>query len=587
MPSNQERQLNIPNTPIRLFVFVTRGYLWWAIIATVLVVVASSASVYLRMLVEQLVNDIQTDQTAGTLVVLLLYPVLFFGISVAWRLSGVSGSAWLVGVPKTTTDLLTKYVSRHSHGYYGNRFAGSLSNKVSNVSRSMEDFVSIFLWSFLENIVPLLITGVIFWRTDFMIGVSFVVMVFFTLILNIILMPRKRQLSLDLAAAQSKTTGFVVDVITNISAVRQFVRNDNEIENVRIYTADIQKKARRSFLYSEYMMLVNSIVFAAFTLFSFLVLSDKWLTGEVSSGRLVSFILLVTYISGTIIFLGRIVSQFAKSYGQAEEGLNEIMVPLEIQDTENATILNVTHGEIIWDKVGFDFGDNQVFKDFNLTIKDGERVGLVGHSGAGKTTFVSLLLRQHDVTSGQICIDGQNIAEVAQDSLRQAIAVVPQEPLLFHRTIRENIAYGNPSATEEEIIAVAKKAQAHDFISALPEGYETLVGERGVKLSGGQKQRVAIARAMLKNAPILVLDEATSALDSESEVAIQAALHELMTGKTVIAIAHRLSTLREMDRIIVLENGQVIEDGSHEVLKDAGGVYQRLWEHQAGGFLTE
>jgi ABC-type multidrug transport system fused ATPase/permease subunit len=249
--------------------------------------------------------------------------------------------------------------------------------------------------------------------------------------------------------------------------------------------------------------------------------------------------------------------------------------------------LVVEKGSITWKDVGFEFGENKVFDTFNLTITPGQRVGLVGHSGAGKTTFVSLLLRQHDVTSGRIEIDGQSIANVTQDSLRENIAVVPQEPLLFHRTIRENIAYGKSDATDEEVVTVAKKAKAHDFISQLENGYDTLVGERGIKLSGGQKQRIAIARAMIKDAPILVLDEATSALDSESEVAIQDALHKLMEGKTVIAIAHRLSTLREMDRIIVLENGKIIEDGSHESLKEAGGVYQRLWEHQAGGFLVE
>lgn len=244
-------------------------------------------------------------------------------------------------------------------------------------------------------------------------------------------------------------------------------------------------------------------------------------------------------------------------------------------------------GEIKWQDVTFRFGESAVFDRFNLTIAPGQRVGLVGQSGAGKTTFVSLLLRQHELETGSICIDGQDIATVTQDSLRQNIAVVPQEPLLFHRTIRENIAYGKVNATEEEVIEVAKKAQSHDFIMALPEGYDTLVGERGIKLSGGQKQRVAIARAMLKDAPILILDEATSALDSESEVAIQKALHELMVGKTVIAIAHRLSTLREMDRIIVLEKGSIVEDGTHEALTRSGGAYQRLWEHQAGGFLQE
>ena len=298
-------------------------------------------------------------------------------------------------------------------------------------------------------------------------------------------------------------------------------------------------------------------------------------------------ITLLLNINATLVFIGNSINGFIRRYSEVEEGLTDILLPYEITDIAAAKTLSLKDGVVTFDAVNFEFGENNVFADFNLVIKPGQRVGLVGHSGAGKTTFVSLLLRQHEVTGGAILIDGQNIAEVTQDSLRSAIAVVPQEPMLFHRTIRENIAYGKPDATDEEIIAVAKKAQAHDFISTLELGYDTMVGERGVKLSGGQKQRVAIARAMLKDAPILVLDEATSALDSESEVAIQAALHKLMEGKTVIAIAHRLSTLREMDRIIVLEDGKIIEDGSHDQLKEGGGVYQRLWEHQAGGFLTE
>lgn len=287
------------------------------------------------------------------------------------------------------------------------------------------------------------------------------------------------------------------------------------------------------------------------------------------------------------ITTGQALNRFIREYGNIEEGLKEILVDHEIVDAKDAAELVADKGEIIWDNVTFEYGANKVFDDFNLNIKPGERIGLVGPSGAGKTTFVSLLLRQHEISNGAIKIDGQDISKATQDSLRSAISVVPQEPLLFHRSIRENIAYGNPYATDEEIIEVAKKAQAHEFISSLPEGYNTLVGERGIKLSGGQKQRVAIARAMLKDSPILVLDEATSALDSESEVAIQEALHVLMEGKTVIAIAHRLSTLREMDRILVLESGKIVEDGKHDVLAKAGGTYQRLWEHQAGGFVGE
>jgi ABC-type multidrug transport system fused ATPase/permease subunit len=259
----------------------------------------------------------------------------------------------------------------------------------------------------------------------------------------------------------------------------------------------------------------------------------------------------------------------------------------EIKDVNDASELKVESGIIEWKNVSFEYGEKRVFDAFDLVIPSGQRVGLVGPSGAGKSTFVSLLLRQHDLSSGTVLIDGQNIAEVTQESLRENIAVVPQEPMLFHRSIRENIAYGKVGATDEEIMTVARLANAHDFIKDLSEGYDTLVGERGVKLSGGQKQRVAIARAMLKDAPVLLLDEATSALDSESEVAIQKALHKLMEGKTVIAIAHRLSTLREMDRIIVLENGKIVEDGSHAALLEYDGVYSRLWKHQAGGFLQE
>ena len=263
------------------------------------------------------------------------------------------------------------------------------------------------------------------------------------------------------------------------------------------------------------------------------------------------------------------------------------MTPYGVVDTDDARPLRIRDGEVAWRDVSFGFGENVIFDEFSLTIPAKQKLGLVGTSGAGKSTFVSLLLRQHDLDGGVITIDDQDISNITQHSLREQIAVIPQEPALFHRSLRDNIAYAKHDATQEEVEEVAKMAQAHEFIIDLPDGYNTLVGERGVKLSGGQRQRIAIARAMLKNAPILILDEATSALDSVSEVAIQKALHILMQGKTVIAIAHRLSTLREMDRIVVLEEGQVIEDGTHEELRGGGRVYQRLWKHQSGGFLHD
>ncbi len=339
---------------------------------------------------------------------------------------------------------------------------------------------------------------------------------------------------------------------------------------------------------SEWGLLLNNALVVVFEAIILIYTVTLWSKGEVSIGDLIMVITLLSTIQGALIFIGSSINSFTRQVAQIQEGLDDIIVEHEITDAEEAVSLKVAAGKIEWKGVDFKYQDNLVFEKFDLRIAPGARVGLVGTSGAGKSTFVSLLLRQHDLNSGAILIDDQNIARVTQDSLRENVAVVPQEPMLFHRSIRENIAYGKPGATDEEIIEVAKKAHAHDFVVSLRDGYSTLVGERGIKLSGGQKQRIAIARAMLKNAPILILDEATSALDSESEVLIQKALHELMAGKTVIAIAHRLSTLREMDRIIVLEKGKIAEDGTHTTLsKKRGGIYARLWKHQAGGILTE
>jgi ABC-type multidrug transport system fused ATPase/permease subunit len=289
-----------------------------------------------------------------------------------------------------------------------------------------------------------------------------------------------------------------------------------------------------------------------------------------------------------MFFLGQNLTQAVSWHGQVSEGLEELLLPHEIRDRPGASPLVVSRGAIAFRALSFSHRDARVFGgDFDLEVAGGEKVGLVGHSGAGKSTLVSLLLRQYDLAGGEIAIDGQAVAEVTLESLRRAIALVPQTTSLFHRSIRENIRYGRLGASDAEVEEAARLAEADGFVRGLPRGYDTMVGERGVKLSGGQRQRIAIARALLRNAPILLLDEATSALDSESEAAIQRALVGLMRDKTVIAIAHRLSTLRAMDRLVVLEQGRIVEDGSHEELVRRGGVYASLWNSQVSGFIPD
>jgi ABC-type multidrug transport system fused ATPase/permease subunit len=310
--------------------------------------------------------------------------------------------------------------------------------------------------------------------------------------------------------------------------------------------------------------------------------------GLISVGSLVMVITVVIALEQRMFFLGQSLTQAVSNHGQVSEGLAELLQPHEITDRAGATPLVVRRAGIDFLALSFSYRNAHVFAgDFDLHIEGGEKLGLVGHSGAGKSTLVSLLLRQFELEGGSIRIDGQSVSDITLDSLRRAVALVPQGTSLFHRSILDNIRYGRLAASDEDVMEAARLAEADSFIRRLPQGYDTQVGERGVKLSGGQRQRVAIARALLRNAPILLLDEATSALDSESEAAIQRALVSLMRDKTVIAIAHRLSTLRAMDRIVVLEQGRIVEDGSHEALVRQGGVYASLWNSQVSGFIPD
>lgn len=578
----------IPNTPAKFLIYITKPYKWGAFLTILLVIGSAAASQSLTLFFKWIVEAVEQQDMSSALWFGLLYPVAVFVAQVLMRASSVVAALyWFPSSRKYANDILVDYTTGHSHSYFSDRFAGALLTKINNVIGAVENLLHDFLWSYLSLLVSLAVSFYFICSVDLLAGCIFFVMTTLIVVFNKLMLPRKRILSRQTAAAATKMRGVIVDVFSNMSIVRQYVRRQEEQIYISKLSSNWATLQRKNWLYSDLTQFLNSGILLICGSGIFYILTMRWEQGDISSAEFIFVLAIIMQLTGSLVFIGRMMVNAARVSGEMEEGLKDIVIPRNVIDAPNSVAVIVNDASIKFNGVSFDHENTSVFTDFSLTIPAGQRLGLVGPSGAGKSTFVSLLLRQYDIESGSIEIDGQNIATVTQDSLRAAIAVVPQEPALFHRTISENIAYGKPDATDEEVIAVAKKAYAHDFIATLPLGYDTLVGERGVKLSGGQKQRIAIARAMLKDAPILVLDEATSALDSESEVEIQKALHVLMAGKTVIAIAHRLSTLREMDRIIVLENGVIAEDGTHDSLLTYGGTYARLWAHQAGGFLED
>lgn len=582
---------HIPSTPIRFLGVTVRPHLWLLIAGLLFTVLTQSIAAATPLFIGAFVDAVTSYQGSDLATFFgwwaIAFVVLNIGLFASFRASGFISIPVGLRQNRTAFTLLKKRLLQHSHTYFSNRFAGAVTNKLFNATDRGTELLMMIYFGLLRQATSIIVTGLLLAFINVWLTVVYFVILVFTLGLNVYLTKRRRPYVVDYAKSATAYRGYVTDVVGSVQAVRQYARIDQEYEYLQGHLIERNQKDQYQWRMAEWNHVINNLI--ATVLIICMVGGTYLLLLQDAStpGNLVFSMIAMYRVAGIMAEISDFMNRFIRVYGEVEEGLSEILLPHDITDTPNAIPLTVPAGTIDWQHVTFEYGDNKVFNNFNLTIPAGQRLGLVGASGAGKTTFVSLLLRQHELTSGAITIDGQPIHEVTQDSLRANIAVVPQEPALFHRSIRDNIAYGKPDATDEEIIEVAKKAQAHDFIKDLPQGYDTLVGERGVKLSGGQKQRVAIARAMLKDAPILILDEATSALDSESEVAIQQALHILMEGKTVIAIAHRLSTLREMDRIIVLDQGVITEDGTHDTLKHQAGVYQRLWEHQAGGFVGE
>jgi ATP-binding cassette subfamily B protein len=449
------------------------------------------------------------------------------------------------------------------------------------------------LWTVLFDFWPTTITFAVsltlFYGASEELGQFLVCWITVYIVVAIALAGRARTLSREFAAARSMVSGKVVDAMTNMMNIKMFARRDFERAYIRDALNVEVSKAQRTYWYMEIMRWFQFLATFALLVGLILLSIEQLASGQLTEGDFAMVFSLSLLIINSARNLSREFLQFFEYVGHISDGLGIIIRAHEIVDVEKAKPLKVKKGEIKFSRVGFSHdGETDIFKNLNLTIKPGQKVGLVGPSGAGKSTLVNILLRLYDIQKGSIKLDGQDIAKHTQDSLREQVAMIPQEPMLFHRSLMENIRYGRIDATDKEVIAASKKAFCHEFIMEQPKGYDALVGERGIKLSGGQRQRIAIARAILKDAPILVLDEATSSLDSASEKYIQKSLDHLMKDRTVLVIAHRLSTIAHMDRVIVMDAGKIVEDGSHdELLQIPDGLYAKLWGMQAGGFLPE
>lgn len=525
---------------------------------------------------------------------------------VYWMIAGIGFSAiltiilndrgfrWLFDHEEYISTRLTNRAVSHllsrSHGFFADHKVGSLTGDVIAFSRSYLSIMDAVFLQALAVIVNIVASLIIVAIISPILLIPLVLLTIGIVYMSIHSLNKRAPMRNERKRLTSRLNGNIADIIGNSLLVRVFARADTELATVAE-----ERKIIDAITHKEVHIIQNEADLRYVVLYLFqiaTILLGVWLFahGNLTIAALVFTVTYLGRVTGTLFNITGFIRQIEQSFLDASPITKIMSEDIEIQDALNATELKVTEGKIECKDIGFQYSDNKnetVFENMELTIPAGQRLGLAGHSGGGKTTFTQLLLRFSDLDGGKILIDGQDISRVTQVSLHANISYVPQDPFLFHRSLRENIAYGKPNASDYEILEAARKAHATEFIDRMPHGLDTIVGERGVKLSGGQRQRIAIARAILKDAPILILDEATSALDSESEKLIQASLNELMMGRTSIVIAHRLSTIAKLDRIIVLDDGEITEDGTHDKLLKSNGTYARLWAHQSGGFIED
>jgi ATP-binding cassette subfamily B multidrug efflux pump len=519
--------------------------------------------------------------------------ILFIRPLVLWVDMAIRHNALVPGVTSLIRWQSHWHVVRQSWPFFQNDFAGRIANRVMQTANALRESVMASIRAIWYIAAYGVTTFVLLLLTDWRLAIPLVLWTAGYVVFLYHFVPRMRDLSMASSEARSMVVARVVDSYTNILTLKLFARMSDEDAYVRD-SIDSHQGAIRA-----HMRLVTRFILWLQALNAGLLVGTAaigislWAQGAISAGLVAMALPLAWQITSTAAWVSWEATSIFENIGVVQEGMQSIAVPLAGVDRPGARPLEVSRGEIEFEGVGFGYGrKNSVLENFNLKINAGERVGIVGRSGAGKTTLVNLLLRFYDLESGRILIDGQDIAQATQESVRAAVGMVTQDTSLLHRSIAANIRYSRPSASDAQVIDAARKSQADGFIQDLKDwkgntGYAAHVGERGVKLSGGQRQRIALARVVLKDAPVLVLDEATSALDSEVEAAIQEQLLDLMQGKTVIAIAHRLSTIARMDRLVVLERGRIVESGTHAELLRLGGLYEKLWRHQSGGFIAD
>ncbi len=525
---------------------------------------------------------------AEQLVEIVVFVLVLSMISwVFWRIAGFTNNHVQPKMMANLNNTCFSYLHNHSYRFFINKFVGALVRKVNRLVRAFERISDRVIWDLTPLFLQLIFILIVLFLHNKTISIILLVWTLIYMMLMYLFSVFKLKYDIKRAAIDSEVTGRLADTITNNINVKIFSAFSFEFKKFKELTDKQFRLHRFTWGLAEVVNAIQHIFMALLEFIIFYYAIKFWQQGLLSIG---DFVLIQAYVIRLFMRLwgfGRIIRDMYENLADAEEMVEILSTPHEVKDKPGAKRLVVSSAGIEFKHVNFTYTKTRdIISNFNLTIKHGEKVGIVGPSGAGKSTLTAILFRYFDLQSGKILIDGQNIIDVKQDSLRESIGFVPQDPILFHRTLMENIRYGKRQATDEEVKTAARLAHCDEFIHKLPDGYQTYVGERGIKLSGGERQRVAIARAILKNAPILVLDEATSSLDSHSELMIQDALSKLMKGKTVIVIAHRLSTIMKMDRIIVLENGCIIETGNHqELLENKEGIYKKLWDLQVGGFV--